>query len=208
MMYYNEVKKLDMPVEMATKSFKAMAMSPLHRQVLNISGTAAPELPQLHAAIHTLRYVDIGNLLGAVESEAVKIRVNEAGPFNWTPLHIASMAYAQAAHANRPHEILMVLDMICEELLERGANINAKDMFGLTPLASAEGTAPPCLRKAVAKYWTDHPAPETFRGDALSSGFDENNSVDEDYIPSSTKRDCKVIYVQRAHARPGRKKYS
>lgn len=97
-------------------------------------------LPPLHAAIRS------GDTLEFYRQLASGADVNQKAIFGLTPLHIASMSYAAQRYGTRLKRDR--LNMMCAELLNRGANIRARNFLNLTPAGAAEGDICPSLRQA------------------------------------------------------------
>lgn len=103
----------------------------------------AKKLPSIHQNILRGRYELAKALIDSGWD------VNELGPFDWTPLHVLAQCYEQ--YELHSFERLNRLDELAAHLIEKGADVEAKDCFGMNPLASAHGKGPPSLRRATAK---------------------------------------------------------
>lgn len=103
----------------------------------------AKTMPAVHQNILRGRY-EVARLLIDVGYD-----VNEIGPFDWTALHVLAQCYEQYDL----HSVarLKLLDELAAHLIEQGADVMAKDCFGMNPLASANGKGPPSLRRATAE---------------------------------------------------------
>lgn len=100
-------------------------------------------LPTIHQSILRGRY-EVAKLLIDAGWD-----VNEQGPFDWTPLHVLAQCYEQ--YELHSFERLKRMDELAAYLIEKGADVETKDCFGMNPLASANGKGPQSLRRATAK---------------------------------------------------------
>ena len=100
-------------------------------------------LPTIHQSILRGRY-EVAKLLIDAGWD-----VNEQGPFDWTPLHVLAQCYEQ--YELHSFERLKRMDELAAYLIEKGADVETKDCFGMNPLASANGKGPQSLRSATAK---------------------------------------------------------
>ena len=103
----------------------------------------AKTMPAVHQNILRGRY-DVARLLIDVGYD-----VNQIGPFDWTALHVLAQCYEQ--YDLHSVERLKRLDELAAHLIKQGADVMAKDCFGMNPLASANGKGPPSLRRATAE---------------------------------------------------------
>ncbi|WP_448228877.1 hypothetical protein [Pseudoxanthomonas mexicana] len=108
-------------------------------------------MPAVHQNILRGRY-DVAKFLMEVKKNGTDLPlwdVNEIGPFDWTALHVLAQCYEQ--YDLHSVERLKLLDELAAHLIEQGADVMAKDCFGMNPLASANGKGPPSLRRATAE---------------------------------------------------------
>lgn len=111
----------------------------------------AKTMPAVHQNILRGRY-DVAKFLIEVKKDGTELPlwdVNEIGPFDWTALHVLAQCYEH--YDLHSVERLKRLDELAAHLIEQGADVMAKDCFGMNPLASANGKGPPSLRRATAK---------------------------------------------------------
>lgn len=94
-----------------------------------------------------------GDLAKVKQALDMGLSVHTPGPFGWTALHIAAMAYASTAADSRQ----ATLNTIAELLLQAGADVTARDAMGLTPMACSNGLVPPAIRKAALAAFKPEP---------------------------------------------------